>query len=212
MGYISTNNLAKELNIKRDELIEKLTKINLLDKNSKLTKKGVEVGGEYKKYKGIEYISWSDRDKILDTLTVKESILKKVVKSIRKKEEPKQNSIDPRKNYSDPKYRTEDGHYVRSKSELIIDNWLYNKNIVHAYEKKLPTKENLLSDFYLPQGKVYIEFWGYENQDKYLKRKKIKQNIYKKYKFNLIELNDKEVENLDDVLPKLLLDFNIRAY
>ncbi|MCK4440773.1 MAG: hypothetical protein KAU90_02120 [Sulfurovaceae bacterium] len=84
--------------------------------------------------------------------------------------------------------------------------------MVHAYEKKLPTEENLLSDFYIPEGKIYIEYWGYENQEKYLKRKKIKQNIYKKYKFNLIELNDKDVQNLDDILPKKLLKFGIKSY
>jgi len=95
---------------------------------------------------------------------------------------------------------------------MIIDNWLYNKNIVHAYEKRLPIEENLLSDFYIPRGKVYIEYWGYENKKEYLDRKKIKQDIYKKYNFNLIELNEKDVQNLDDVLPKMLLKYKIQAY
>src|ERR1039457_5867241 len=41
---------------------------------------------------------------------------------------------------SPPTYRTEDGHRVRSKAEVIIDDWLYSHNIVHAYEIKLPEK------------------------------------------------------------------------
>ena len=45
-------------------------------------------------------------------------------------------NIDHRKNYI-AEYRTKDGHYVRSKSELAIDNYLYNNNIIHAYEKKI---------------------------------------------------------------------------
>ena len=31
-------------------------------------------------------------------------------------------------------YRCEDGHYVRSKNEQLVDNWLYHHNICHAYE------------------------------------------------------------------------------
>lgn len=30
------------------------------------------------------------------------------------------------------------GNIVKSKSEMIIDNWLFDYNIPHAYEKILP--------------------------------------------------------------------------
>jgi hypothetical protein len=110
------------------------------------------------------------------------------------------------------KHRATDGHFVRSKAEMLIDNWLYMAEIVHAYERKLPIEEDVYSDFYIPTGKVYIEYWGYENEPKYLARKKIKQELYKKYGFNLIELEDKEVQNLDDILPKMLLKHGVQAY
>jgi hypothetical protein len=84
--------------------------------------------------------------------------------------------------------------------------------IVHAYERKLPVEEELYSDFYIPTGKVYIEYWGYENDAKYLARKKAKQEIYAKYNFNLIELEDKDVQNLDDILPRLLLKHGVQSY
>ena len=58
------------------------------------------------------------------------------------------------------KHRSTDGHFVRSKAEMLIDNWLYMAEIVHAYERKLPIEEEVYSDFYIPTGKVYIEFWG----------------------------------------------------
>ena len=57
-----------------------------------------------------------------------------------------------------------------------------------------------------------IEYWGYENQEKYLARKKQKIAIYEKYGFNLVELGEKEVQNLDDHLPRALLKFGIQAY
>jgi hypothetical protein len=110
------------------------------------------------------------------------------------------------------KHRTADGHLVRSKAEMLIDNWLYMAGIVHAYERKLPIEETLYCDFYIPTGKVYIEYWGYEDDSKYIVRKKIKQEIYKKYNLNLIELNDSDVLLLDDVLPKYLLKYGVSAY
>lgn len=95
---------------------------------------------------------------------------------------------------------------------MLIDNWLYMAEIPHAYERKLPIEEEVYSDFYIPTGKVYIEYWGYENNEKYLARKAEKLEIYKKYDFNLIELNDKDVENMDDILPVLLLKYGVKSY
>ena len=97
--------------------------------------------------------------------------------------------------------RTEDGHLVRSKSEQIIDNWLYHKGIVHAYERRVPIEEEVYCDFFIPIGqKVWIEFWGLD-EEKYLKRKELKRKFYNQNKKNLIELVDKDIENLDDVMP-----------
>ena len=44
--------------------------------------------------------------------------------------------------------RTEDGHVVRSKSEKIIDDWLYNHKLAHAYERKVPIEEDVFCDFF----------------------------------------------------------------
>ena len=108
-----------------------------------------------------------------------------------------------------PTHRAMDGHWVRSKAEGLIDNWLYMSGIVHAYERLLPVEEELYCDFYVPAGKVYIEYWGLENDPKYKERKEQKKEIYKKYGFNLIELSDEHIQNLDDYLPKMLLKFNV---
>jgi hypothetical protein len=110
------------------------------------------------------------------------------------------------------KHRTKDGHYVRSRAEVIIDDTLYDYGLVHAYEKKVPIEEELYTDFYLPSGKVYIEFWGMESDPKYAERKKKKLELYKKYELKLIELNDSDILNLDDYLPKKLLKFGIKVY
>ncbi len=110
------------------------------------------------------------------------------------------------------KHRTKDGHFVRSRAEVIIDDTLYEYELVHSYEKKLPVEEDVYTDFYIPKGKVYIEYWGLENDPKYQERKKIKLEIYKKYDLKLIELTDEDILNLDDHLPKKLLKFGIKVY
>jgi len=76
-------------------------------------------------------------------------------------------------------YRTKDGHWVRSRAEVIIDNMLYDYGLVHAYERKVPIEEELYSDFYLPDGKIYLEYWGMEDDPKYMERKNAKLAIYK---------------------------------
>ena len=106
-----------------------------------------------------------------------------------------------------PKFRCEDGHIVISKAEQMIDNWLYHKGIVHSYERRVPIEEEVYCDFFIPIGqKVWIEFWGFEEKV-YLKRKELKKKFYITNQKNLIELNDKDIERLDDVMPIKLRPF-----
>ena len=109
------------------------------------------------------------------------------------------------------KYRTMDGHMVRSKAEMTIDNFLYVNSLVHAFERKLPIEEDLYCDFYLPQAKVYIEYWGLEDDAKYEARKKIKIDLYQRHGYKLIELTEEHVMNLDDHLPRMLLKYGINT-
>ena len=108
------------------------------------------------------------------------------------------------------KYKAIDGHFVDSKEEMLIDNWLYMGEILHAYQRKLPIEENLYCDFYVPVGKVYIEYWASNDDPIYVARKELA--VYQKNGLKFIELKNKDVENLDDVLPRLLLKFGVSAY
>ncbi|HIQ38128.1 MAG TPA: glycerol kinase [Desulfocapsa sulfexigens] len=182
-------------------------------KSWRVTLQGEKNGGlqaEDKK-SGIRFIRWPEsiiNSKIL-TSTIQDIQGTKTVEPEKKKKTDSKN--DFREKF-EAKHRATDDHFVRSKAEMLIDNWLYMAEIVHAYERKLPIEEDVYSDFYIPTGKVYIEFWGYENNSKYLARKKARQKIYKNYGFNLIELTDEEVFNLDDILPRLLLKYDVQAY
>ncbi|MBK8226760.1 MAG: glycerol kinase [Flavobacteriales bacterium] len=112
--------------------------------------------------------------------------------------------------------RTLDGHLVRSRAEMLIDNYLYQCGIVHAYERKLPIEEDCYCDFYIPHGPrspqaVYIEFWGLEDDPGYADRKKRKRELYQRHEIPLIELNNEDLANLDDVLARKLLKYNIKV-
>ena len=195
-----------------------LSELGWVDKGLKgwvSTKQGLKQGAiqaEDKK-SGIPYVRWPD------TILKSKSLLNSIAhvkgedtESIEAQETDISDTCAEFRTKFEAKHRSADGHFVRSKAEMLVDNWLYMAEIVHAYERKLPIEEDVYCDFYIPTGKVYIEYWGYENEPKYLARKKKKIELYKKYNFNLIELQDKDVQNLDDVLPRLLLKFGVQAY
>ncbi len=117
--------------------------------------------------------------------------------------------------YLDRKYLPEtatsfkciDGHIVRSKAELIIDNFLYAHNITHEYERKIKVHgKPILSDWYLPEFEVYIEYWGFYGKD-YMKRKEEKIRLYKKGKLKLISIEDIMFTNINENLEDLLKQY-----
>ena len=50
-----------------------------------------------------------------------------------------------------------------------------------------------------------------ESDEKYAKRKAVKQKEYSDHEFNLIELNDNDLNNLDDILPRKMLQYGINV-
>lgn len=210
--------IAKQFNLSARRINLILSELGWIErylKGWKVTASGLKIGAVQKEnsQSGIPFAEWPKE--LLENKTFLLSIqeLKGDTAPEPKEEDTqhKEASNDFRTKF-EAKFRSTDGHFVRSKAEMLIDNWLYMAEIVHAYERKLPIEEDVYCDFYIPTGKVYIEYWGYENEAKYLARKKVKQEIYKKYDFKLIELNDDDVQNLDDVLPRLLLKHGVQSY
>lgn len=209
---ITATAIGKHFDLSPNKMNYILSELGWIKKGLKgwlVTDQGAKLGakqGEDSR-SGIPFARWPES--ILHAKALKDSI-----DNIKGVDKPKTDSdkMDSFRHKFEATHRTTDGHFVRSKAEMLIDNWLYMAEIVHAYERKLPIEEEMYCDFYIPTGKVYIEFWGYENDEKYLARKQEKLALYQKYNFNLIELTDKEVLNLDDILPRLLLKFGVQAY
>jgi hypothetical protein len=188
-----------------------------------LTKLGKTLGGKQFEHEtsGGTYVLWPDAvQKNKDLLeqfqeTPKEKQATKEINPIVSK--PDAETVDDFRKKYPAEYRTKDGHYVRSKAELTIDDSLYLWGIAHAYEKKLPnTTENVYSDFHIPSGNgrpkaVYIEYWGMENDEKYNERKNKKIEIYNELGLSLIQLNDADIKNIEDSLQKYLLHHGIKV-
>lgn len=173
-----------------------------------LTNQGKNNGGvQMEAMNGAPYVLW--HEKILQNKHLLREIGEaKGDSEILHQEAVELDADDFRKRFP-ATHRTPDGHLVRSRAELLIDDFLYKNGIVHAYERKLNIDEPLYCDFYLPMEKVYIEFWGMDEDTQYAERKKKKQEIYAKYGFKLIELNDSDIRNLDERLSAKLRKFNI---
>lgn len=207
---LTARNIAESFKINKERVNLILSELGWIKKELKgwiLTEIGETMGGEHFEHEktGIPFVCWPKN--ILENPILIESINQ----TLHENTSDTIVEVNYRQKF-DSKNRATDGHYVKSRGEMIIDNWLYMSEIVHAYERKLPIEEDVYSDFYLPHGKVYIEYWGLDEDVKYIERKKVKIEIYKKYNFKLIELTNKDLENLDDVLPKKLLKYNIAIF
>jgi hypothetical protein len=220
-SQLTSTQLGERLGISSQKANQVLSELGWIRRDRKgwsTTEQGSKLLAEQREHHqtGIPFVVWPEAiltSRIL-TSTVAELTGKKVEQgnasetdtAVRAEKQP--STVAFREKFP-PTHRATDGHWVRSKAEALIDNWLYMSGLVHAYERQLPVEEELYCDFYLPEGKVYIEYWGLENDPKYLSRKEAKRSIYKKYNFNLIELTEEHVKNLDDLLPKMLLKHNI---
>lgn len=223
---LNATTLGKQFNISSQRFNLLLNELGWIEKTVAgwgVTKLGKNIGGRQFEHdaSGGAYVLWPE------TITQHKDILdmfKEVSKAKGQTREIGQIidnvATDPaddfRKKYP-AEYRTKDGHYVRSKAELTIDDSLYLWGIPHAYEKKLPnTEQDVYSDFHIPSGKgrpkaVYIEYWGMENDEKYNQRKAKKIEIYNDLGLILIQLNDADIKNIEDSLQKYLLKHGIKV-
>ena len=200
-----------KLNAKRmNQLLSELGWISKSDEGWSLTEAGIRAGGHLRvdKESNHTFVVWHDI--VLRNKRLKQSVIEFLGQDAESHSTDK--SLSNFRQKFEAKHRTLDGHYVRSKGELLIDNWLYLAGVVHAYERQLPIAQDVTSDFYLPSGKVYLQFWGSDTGEMSEAEQEKIRAVYKQHSFNLIEVEASEVDRLDEVLPKRLRQFGIQAY
>lgn len=113
---------------------------------------------------------------------------------------------DPRKKYP-AEFRCDNGVYVRSLSELFVADWLYANRIRFEYEREVHfplCQKTAHCDFYLPDFKVYVEFWGMEQDDQYLAYKNWKELQYRNHGYPLLSLNFQDLKMFRDAFLRKL--------
>jgi len=106
------------------------------------------------------------------------------------------------------RYKTLDGHMVRSKAEMLIANWLTQHNILYFYEKSVPNTP-YFCDFYLPNQNIFVEYWGKLDDPEYQTRMKQKTEAYHTQGLRLINITDTDIQkDLDAVLQEKITKNN----
>lgn len=210
---LSATQLGERVGLNAKKINQLLNELGWIDKNEdgwRITDMGLRAGGEEREDKTSSnyFTVWHD------------SILKNrnFISTVREFLGTDAELFSTDKSFSrfkhkfEAKHRTTDGHYVRSKGELIIDNWLYMAGLVHAYERKLPIEKEVYCTFYLPAGKVYIEYWGDEADSTHSASRQEKRLVYQENGLHLIELAHQDIDKLDQTLPSALKQFGVKAY
>lgn len=210
---LSATQLGDKLNLnpKRiNQLLSELGWINKSETGWNVTSTGVRAGGQQRidKESQHSFVVW--HEVVLKNKRLKQSVVEFLGQDAESHSTDK--SFSSFRQKFEAKHRTLDGHYVRSKGELLIDNWLYLAGVVHAYERQLPIEQDVTSDFYLPTGKVYLQFWGSDHGEISQDDRETIRSVYEQHQFNLIEVDASELERLDEVLPQRLRQFGIKAY
>lgn len=100
------------------------------------------------------------------------------------------------------KYFAKDGHKCDSFAEKIIDDWFYERKIVHKRSVPYPNNKELTADFVV--GDRWIEFFGLAGViKKYDELHGKKHAIAKKHKIKLVSIYPKDLfpkNNLTEIL------------
>lgn len=165
-----------------------------------LTPRGKAIGGEQhaSEQTGIPYATWPET--LLDN-----SLFTELIAQVRGASFQQLNSQQINKALS--------GQHVHSVEALIVENWLYIAGINHSCDYMLHAgSEKITVDFFLPELQVCIDIWGASDNAAVLTEKLNKQEFYKKYGYDFIELHDETITQIDEVLAKQLLGYGLAIY
>ena len=103
-----------------------------------------------------------------------------------------------------------DGHVLQTPLETLVCDWLYLAQLAHAYRRALPTEELVCADFYVPEGSVYIDCWDEDIPAQELSAKLHRRELYRELELRHLEINARDVDQLDEVLGRGLRAFGLR--
>lgn len=104
-----------------------------------------------------------------------------------------------------------DGRECLNTADQKVANWFYLNAVAYAYEKPIAFTDKV-AGFYLPARKIYLDYWGMHNMRISLSEKMKRAEFFKSQGLKYIEIDDEQLKQLDDYLPKKLLQFGLQLY
>jgi|TARA_Y100000031_G_scaffold21356_1_gene22112 tetratricopeptide (TPR) repeat protein len=103
---------------------------------------------------------------------------------------------------TDMKFKTKTGHYVRSKAEKMIANFLFESNLIFQYNMAISwaDKDDFKATFFIPKLDLYIEHFKFNNVKNYEKLMKWKIKQYDKKKKKLVCTTSEDEANIEETL------------
>lgn len=105
-----------------------------------------------------------------------------------------------------------DGMACKNHAHWAIAQWLYLAGLRYAMFRTLPVSEQLISDFYLPESGVYIEYWGPDDHSDAISARMRRAEMCKKLGFPVLDVHPEDIANLDDYLCRHLLSLGVDFY
>ncbi|EED33035.1 conserved hypothetical protein [gamma proteobacterium NOR5-3] len=101
-----------------------------------------------------------------------------------------------------------DGHAVDSLLQLRVCDWLYEAQLAHARDRRLPVEEALTADFYVPAVGLYIECWERDVPTAALSRRLRTREVCRELKLSYQEIAAADIERVDDLLTKRVAELS----
>ena len=93
-------------------------------------------------------------------------------------------------------YKTKTGHLVKNKGEMLIANFLFDKNLLFQYNQAATWADiDFHSNFYIPQLELYIEHFKHDQDKMHLKI-----DEYKRHKKQHIHTTAEDEVNMEEIL------------
>lgn len=200
---ITASTIAKHFGIHADELLDILIEIGwvcMVPGGMFLMPAGQDVGGmQDEDAKNNETIvRWTES-------VVDSDLLRRKVKKLGGKVKEKKETQVLKKTHCSAIYRTDDGHFVNTEAEVVVDNWLYRSGIVHSYENRHgDDRENIISTFFLPFYQLFIDLESSRMNKGDVDQQKKRRKYYTEKGLEFIELKAKQALNAEKVLSDIL--------
>jgi len=103
---------------------------------------------------------------------------------------------------SDLKFKTKTGHFVRSKAEQMIANFLFDNNLIFQYNIAISwaDDDNFTGNFFVPKLDLYLEHFKYDYIKDYKKLMNWKIKQYDKKKKKLVYTASENENNIEEAL------------